>query len=199
MADFYFIYLFYFIFFSEKLFYFWEISKSNYRFWRVMTTPIQRCEQIWAAISNGGPGGRQAPPASKCHKKNVGCGGSHHPATDCVDWAYLSVVGVRTNNPRDSETTPKKQKFPSYLKNPKNQKSSEKNENHAVGYSNYQQLEKNNEKNIERMREILGAYRKKPITQKVCYEISKYRYLNGALSRKYCGLSESIILFEIGS
>ena len=60
----------------------------------------------------------------------------------------------------------KKKKFPRYLKNPKNLKSSEKNENHAVSYSKYQQLEKNNEKNFGRMREILGAYRKKPITQK---------------------------------
>ena len=63
------LFIYFFYFFSEKLFYFWEILKSNYRFWRVMTTFIQRCEQIWAAISNGGPGGRQAPPASKCHKK----------------------------------------------------------------------------------------------------------------------------------
>ena len=105
-----FIYLF--IFFSKKLFYFWKISKINYRFWRVVTTPIQMCEQIWAAISNGGPGGRLAPPASKCHKKNVGDGGSHHPATDCVDWAYLSVGGVRTNlTPRVGNHT-KKTKVP---------------------------------------------------------------------------------------
>ena len=60
----------------------------------------------------------------------------------------------------------KNEKFQRYLKNPKNLKSSEKNEIHAVGYSSYQQLEKNNEKNFGRMREILGAYRKKPITQK---------------------------------
>ena len=66
------LFIYFFYFFSKKLFYFSEISKSNYRFWRVVTTPIQGFEQIWAAISNGGPGGRLAPPASKCHKKNVG-------------------------------------------------------------------------------------------------------------------------------
>ena len=60
----------------------------------------------------------------------------------------------------------KYKKFPRYPKNPKNQKSSEKNENHALGNSKNQQLEKNNKKNFGRMREILGAYRKKPITQK---------------------------------
>ena len=60
----------------------------------------------------------------------------------------------------------KNKKFPRYPKNPKNLKSSEKNENHAVGYSKHQQLKKNNKKNFGRMREILGAYRKKPITQK---------------------------------
>ena len=60
----------------------------------------------------------------------------------------------------------KNQKFPRYLKNPKNQKSSEKNENHAVGYPKNQQLEKNTKKNFGRIREILGAYRKKPITRK---------------------------------
>ena len=65
-----------------------------------------------------------------------------------------------------AETTPKKQKFPSHLKNPKKLKSSEKNENRAIGYLKHQQLKKNNEKNFGRMREILGAYRKKPITRK---------------------------------
>ena len=60
----------------------------------------------------------------------------------------------------------KNEKFPRYLKKPKNLKSSEKNEIHAVGYSTCQQLEKNNKKNLERMREILGAYRKKTITRK---------------------------------
>ena len=70
------------------------------------------------------------------------------------------------NHLRRAETTPKKQKFPRYLKNPKKLKSSEKYENHAIGYSKHQQLRKNNEKNFRRMREILGAYRKKPITQK---------------------------------
>ena len=60
----------------------------------------------------------------------------------------------------------KNEKFPRYFKNRKNPKSSEKNEIHAVGYSTHQQLEKNNKKNLDRMREILGADRKKPITQK---------------------------------
>ena len=60
----------------------------------------------------------------------------------------------------------KNKKFPRYLKNPENLKSSEKNEIHAVGYSTCQQFEKNNEKNLGQMREILGAYRKKPITRK---------------------------------
>ena len=45
------------IFFFKKTFLFFKISKSNYRFWRVVTTPIEGFEQIWAAISNGGPGG----------------------------------------------------------------------------------------------------------------------------------------------
>ena len=59
----------------------------------------------------------------------------------------------------------KNEKFPRYLKNPKNLKSSEKNEIHAVGYLTPQQLEKINKKILGRMREILGAYRKKPITR----------------------------------
>ena len=50
--------------------------------------------------------------------------------------------------------------FPRYLKNPRNLKSSEKYEIHAVGYSTCQQFEKNNKKNLGQMREILGAYRK---------------------------------------
>ena len=88
-------------------------------------------------------------------------GGSHHPAAYCVGWAYLSVVGVRTNlTPRVGNHT-KKQKFPRYPKNPKKPKSSEKIENHAIGYTTYQQHEKNNGKNLGRMREILGAHRKK--------------------------------------
>ena len=60
----------------------------------------------------------------------------------------------------------KNEKFPRYLKNPKNLKSSEKNEIHAVGYSTRQQFEKNDKKNFGRMREISGADRKKPITRK---------------------------------
>ena len=80
----------------------------------------------------------------------------------------ISISGRSENkpNPETREPHGKYQKFPRYFKNPKNLKSSEKNENHAVGYSNYQQLEKNNEKYLGRMREILGAYRKKPITRK---------------------------------
>ena len=67
----FFLFIYFFIIFFKKLFYFWEILKMNYRFWRVVVIPIQRFQQIWATISNGGPGGRLAPPASKCHKKNV--------------------------------------------------------------------------------------------------------------------------------
>ena len=65
-----------------------------------------------------------------------------------------------------AETWWKNKKFPRYLKNPKNLKSSEKNEIHAAGYSTCQHLEKNNKKNLGRMREILGADQKKPITRK---------------------------------
>ena len=63
------------------------------------------------------------------------------------------------------EPAGKNEKFPRYLKNQKNLKSSEKIEIYAVGYLPCQQLEKNNLKNLGRMREILGAYRKKPITR----------------------------------
>ena len=80
----------------------------------------------------------------------------------------ISISGRSENKPNPETRKPhgKNQKFPRYLKNPKNLNSSEKNENHAVGYSDYQQLEKNNGKNLGRMREIFGAYRKKPITRK---------------------------------
>ena len=52
------------------------------------------------------------------------------------------------NNPPSCKWKPagKNEKFPRYLKNPKNLKSSKKNEIHAVGYSTCQQLEKNNKK-----------------------------------------------------
>ena len=49
---------------------------------------------------------------------------------------------------------------------PKTKSRRKKMKIHAVGYSNDQQLEKNNKKKFGRMREILGAYRKKPITGK---------------------------------
>ena len=60
----------------------------------------------------------------------------------------------------------KNQIFPRYLKNHQNFKSSEKSQINAVGYSENQRLEKNIKKNFGRMREILGAHRKKPITLK---------------------------------
>ena len=83
--------------------------------------------------------------------------------------AYYQRCSLRPSGDSEKKNVPtfntwkpagKKEKFPRYLKNPKNSKSSEKIEIHAVGYSTCQQLEKNNEKNLERMREISGAYRK---------------------------------------
>ena len=70
------IFILFFYLFFLKVFHFSEIWKINYRLWRVTSIHIQEFLQIWANISNGGPGGRLAPPASKCHKKNVCQGGS---------------------------------------------------------------------------------------------------------------------------
>ena len=68
-------------------------------------------------------------------------------ATDCVDWTYLPFYRSENKPTNETRKPPqKKQKFPRYLKNPKNLKSSEKNENHAVGYSKNQQHGKNSEK-----------------------------------------------------
>ena len=70
-------FLFYFsIFCSKKLFYFQNIWKKHHRFKRVVIIPFQMYQKIWAGSWNGGPGGRLAPPASKCHKKKVSQGGS---------------------------------------------------------------------------------------------------------------------------
>ena len=113
----------------------------------------------------------------------------------------ISISDRSENKPNPETRKPhgKNQKFPRYLKNPKNLKSSEKNENHAVGYSNYQQLEKNNEKNLGRMREILGAYRKKTNNAKKSamkfrnIDIWMVRYLTGHVaSRNQQSVSESV-------
>ena len=113
MADFYFIYFLFFYYFSKKLFYFRDNWKSYSRLERKVTIPFQKYQQVWASLTNGGPGGApKPPPASKCHKKNVGEGGSHHTLTDCVDWAYLSVVGVRTKTPPRVGNHTKKTKVP---------------------------------------------------------------------------------------
>ena len=159
-------FFYFFIFFSVNFFSFrnikiWlQILKDSTRY-----TPC-KYQQIRAISSNGGPGGRLAPPASKCHKKKCEYVGHGH-------WHSLCRLGISINSgseidkPHGSRKPHQKnKKFPRYPKNPKNQKSSEKNENHALGYSKNQQLKKNNEKFFGRMREILGAYRKKPITQK---------------------------------
>ena len=68
--------LFFYLFFLKNFFIFQKFEKSITDSWRVTSIPIQMFLQIWATISNGGPGGRLAPPASKCHKKNVCQGGS---------------------------------------------------------------------------------------------------------------------------
>ena len=113
-----------------------------------------------------GGGGRLAPPASKSDKKKCGKLGHSH----CYRLCRLDIPTSGSSENKSSHETrkppQKNKKFPRYLKNPKNLKSSEKNENHAVGYSKNQQLGKNSKKNFGRMREILGAYRKKPITRK---------------------------------
>ena len=123
-------------------------------------------QQIRTSSSNGGRGGRLAPrlpslitfDSRKLSHSAYYQRCSLQPPTD----------SKKKNDPTFNTWKPagKKEKFPRYLKNPKNSKSSEKIEIHAVGYSTCQQLDKNNEKNLERMREISGAYRKKPITRK---------------------------------
>ena len=111
-------------------------------------------------------GGRLAPRLLSLMKKKCGCvGHGHYYRLLRLD---IPTIGSSENKTSHETRKPptKNQKFSRYLKNPENLKLSEKNEIHAVGYAKNQQLGKNNKKNFGRMREILGAYRKKPITRK---------------------------------
>ena len=158
------------------------------------------CEQIWAAISNGGPGGRLAPPASKCHKKNVGYGGSHHPATDCVDWAYLSVGGVRTNlTPRLVYHT-KKTKVPTLPQ--KSQKTKVVGKNLKSRHRLFN-LSATQEKLWKKFPTNEGDFRCVPKkTNNAKKSAMKFRNIDIWMMRYLainCCLSESTILFEIRS
>ena len=150
-----------------------------------MQIPMSGYQQIRARSSNGDRGA-PSPPAPKSHNFQVWL---------CASFYLLQNIVYHDRLPEsENENDPpwcywkpdgKNEKFPRYLKNPKKQKSSEKNEIHAVGYSTHQQVKKNNKKNLGRMREILGAYRKKNNNVKKCamkfrnVDIWMVRYLTG--------------------
>ena len=91
------IFILFFYFFFKKTFLFLRYLKKQLQILkRRNRLPIRVCHQIPANSSNGGPGGRLAPPAFKCHKKKCRYVGSRTLLTDCVFWAYLPVVEVRT-------------------------------------------------------------------------------------------------------
>ena len=91
-VDFYFIYFF----FSKKLFYFWDIWKSNCRFWSAVTNFLFHFAiRFQLTHQMAGRGGRLAPRLSSVIKKSVYMWVTD-TATDCVFWAYLPVVEVRT-------------------------------------------------------------------------------------------------------
>ena len=71
-------YLFFIFLFFSKNFFIFEKFEKLFQILKGRDNTYSKIQQIWASSTNGGPGGRQAPPASKCHKKNVGHGGSHH-------------------------------------------------------------------------------------------------------------------------
>ena len=91
-------FIFFYFFFQKNFFIFWDIWKRICRFWRAVDQlPIHRYQQIRAISSNGGPGGRLAPPASKSNKKMcVELGHSHHCYRLC-GWGHTYQPGRREN------------------------------------------------------------------------------------------------------